>query len=95
MPRKARILVSNYPHHIVQRGHNRQVISLADEDYKFYLENLKDWKLKLGIKLYTWCLMTNHIHLIVEPGSDASTVSELMKRLAGRQAAFVNKRECL
>ncbi len=37
--------------------------------------------------------MTNHIHLIVEPGSDASTVSELMKRLAGRQAAFVNKQE--
>ena len=93
MPRKARILVSNYPHHIVQRGHNRKVVFLADEDYQFYLENLKEWKIKLGIKLYAWCLMTNHIHLIVEPGEDANTVSELMKRLAGRQAAFVNKQE--
>ena len=93
MPRKARILVSNYPHHIVQRGHNRKVVFLADEDYQFYLENLKEWKIKLGIKLYAWCLMTNHIHLIVEQGDDASTVSELMKRLAGRQAAFVNKQE--
>jgi putative transposase len=37
--------------------------------------------------------MTNHIHLIVEPGDDTHTVSELMKRLAGRQAAFVNKQE--
>lgn len=93
MPRKARILVSNYPHHIVQRGHNRKVVFLADEDYQFYLENLKEWKIKLGIKLYAWCLMTNHIHLILEPGDDASTASELMKRVAGRQAAFVNKQE--
>lgn len=93
MPRKARILVPNYPHHIVQRGHNRKVVFLANEDYQFYLENLKEWKIKLGFKLYAWCLMTNHVHLIVEPGDDAGTVSELMKRLAGRQAAFVNKQE--
>ena len=66
------------------------MVFLADEDYQFYLENLKEWKIKLGIKLYACCLMTNHIHLIVGPGDGASTVSELMKRLAGRQDAFVN-----
>jgi putative transposase len=93
MPRKARILVPGYPHHIVQRGHNRKVVFLADDDYQFYIENLTEWKLRLGIKIYAWCLMTNHIHLIVEPGEDTKTVSELMKRLAGRQAAFVNKQE--
>lgn len=93
MPRKARILVPNYPHHIVQRGHNRKAVFLVGGDYLFYLENLKEWKSKLGIKLYAWCLMTNHIHLIVEPSDDARTVSEMMKRLAGRQAAFVNKQE--
>ena len=93
MPRKARVLVPNCPHHIVQRGHNRQVVFLEDEDYQFYLDNLAEWKVRLGIKLYAWCLMTNHIHLVVEPGEDAATVSLLMKRLAGRQAAFVNKRE--
>ena len=93
MPRKARILVPNYPHHIVQRGHNRKAIFIADEDYQFYLENLKEWKNRLNIKLYAWCLMTNHIHLVIEPGEDIRTVSELMKRLAGRQAAFVNKQK--
>ncbi len=93
MPGKARVLVSNYPHHIVQRGHNRKVVFLADEDYQFYLENLREWKIKLGIKVYAWCLMKNHIHLIIEPEDDVSTVSEMMKRLAGRQAAFVNKQE--
>ena len=93
MPRKARILVPNYPHHIVQRGHNRNAVFLADEDYRFYLENIKEWKTNLGLKLYAWCLMTNHIHLIVEPGEDAGSISELMKRVAGRQAAYVNKQE--
>ena len=93
MPRKARILVANYPHHIVQRGHNRSAVFVADEDYRFYLDNLKEWKTNLGIKLYAWCLMSNHIHLVVEPGEDVHSISELMKRLAGRQTAYVNKQE--
>lgn len=42
MPRKARLLVPKYPHHIVQRGRNRKVEFLADEDYQLYLENLKE-----------------------------------------------------
>ncbi len=93
MPRKARVLVPNYPHHIVQRGHNRKAVFVSDGDYRYYLDNLKEWKTKLGIKLYAWCLMTNHIHIVVEPGEDVTTVSELMKRLAGRQTAYVNKQE--
>ncbi len=51
MPRKARILVPNYPHHIVQRGHNRKVVFLANEDYRFYLDNLKEWKIKPGVQV--------------------------------------------
>ncbi|WP_251359723.1 transposase [Kangiella sp. TOML190] len=93
MPRKARLLVPNCPHHIVQRGHNRSTVFAADEDYKFYLENLNEWKTKLGVKVYAYCLMTNHVHLVVEPEDDPSVVSELMKRLAGRQSAYVNKLE--
>ena len=93
MPRKARILVSNYPHHVVQRGHNRKAVFVADADYQYYLDNLCEWKKKLNIKLYAWCLMTNHVHLIVEPGDRSMDLSELMKRLAGRQTAYVNKLE--
>ncbi|MFT5657500.1 MAG: putative transposase [Gammaproteobacteria bacterium] len=59
-----------YPHHRILRGHNRKVVFIAEEDYQFYIENLTEWKLKLGTKLYAWCLMTHHIHLIVEPGED-------------------------
>lgn len=93
MPRKARVLVPNCPHHIVQRGHNRKAVFLADQDYQYYLENLKEWKKELGVKLYAWCLMTNHIHIIAEPPDDAMTLSTLMKRVNGRQSAYVNKLE--
>lgn len=93
MPRKARVLVPNCPHHIVQRGHNRKAVFLADKDYQYYLENLKEWKQNLGVKLYAWCLMTNHIHIIAEPPDDAMTLSTLMKRVNGRQSAYVNKLE--
>lgn len=44
MPRKARVLVPNCPHHIVQRGHNREAVFVTDQDYQYYLENLKEWK---------------------------------------------------
>ena len=93
MPRKARVLVPNCPHHIVQRGHNRKAVFLTDHDHQYYLDNLKEWKKELGIKLYAWCLMTNHIHLIAEPADDAIALSALMKRVNGRQSAYVNKLE--
>lgn len=93
MARKARLLLPNCPHHIVQRGHNRKAVFVSDEDYLFYLENLREGKRELEIRVYAWCLMTNHIHLIVEPGSKVETVSVMMKRIAGRQSAYVNKLE--
>lgn len=93
MPRKARVLIPGCPHHVVQRGHNRCAVFVEKADYQFYIENLREWKLELGLKFYAWCLMTNHIHLIVEPTGDPATISALMKRVNGRQTALVNKLE--
>jgi putative transposase len=93
MPRQSRIILSNCPHHIIQRGHNRQVVFAGDEDYSFYLDNLQEWKSKLGCKVYAYCLMTNHVHLVVDPGNKAENLSLLMKRIAGRQTRYVNKIE--
>ena len=90
MPMNARILVPNCPHHIVQRGHNRQAVFVEGEDDHYYLENLRDWEDELEIKLYGWCLMTSHIHLILEPGDESKSLSVLMKRINGHQSAFVN-----
>lgn len=91
MPRNARIIIDNYPHHIIQRGHNRQMVFASDDDCLYYLDNLQEWKDKLGCRVYAFCLMTNHIHLILDPGGHAQNLSLLMKRVGGRQTRYVNK----
>ncbi len=84
MPRSTRVVLPDTPHHIIHRGHNRQAIFAGDEDYQYYLENLKEWKNNLGCKIYAFCLMTNHVHLIVDPGVEKENLGLLMKRVAGR-----------
>lgn len=65
MPRQARVIVPGLPHHIVQRGHNRQAVFIEEQDYDYYLRNLKEWKQALDLKVYSYCLKTNHVHLVV------------------------------
>lgn len=93
MPRTARVIVPGMPHHVVQRGHNRKPVFVEDCDYQYYLDTLQEWKVILGIQVYGWCLMTNHVHLILQPGEDRQSIGLLMKRLAGRQTRYVNKQE--
>ena len=82
MPRTSRVVVSDYPHHVVQRGHNRQVVFVGAGDHERYLAALAELKVALGVKVYAWCLMTNHVHLLLAP-SNSANLGLLMKRLAG------------
>ncbi len=91
MPRVGRVVLPNYPHHIVQRGHNRQVVFAVDSDFEYYLETLSQWREVYGIRVYAWCLMTNPIHLVVEPPEEMALLGQLMKRLSGRQTRYVNR----
>jgi putative transposase len=93
MPRAARVVLPNYPHHIVQRGHNRSVVFAEDNDFLFYLNTLAEWKAKLGLKVYAYCLMTNHVHLVVDPGDSPASLGLLIKRLAARYTRYINKIE--
>ena len=93
MPRTARIILPNFPHHVIQRGHNRQMVFADEDDYQYYLNNLWEWKEKLGCCIYAYCLMTNHVHLVVDPGRKPARLSLLMKRVAGRQTRYVNALE--
>ena len=93
MPRHARVIVPGLPHHIVQRGHNRQAVFVETRDYEYYLSNLREWKIALGLEVYSYCLMTNHVHLVVHATDELSAIPQLMKRLAGRQTRFVNSVE--
>jgi putative transposase len=42
----------------------RQAVFFEDQDCNDYLKNLKEWKQALGLKVYSYCLMTNHVHLV-------------------------------
>ena len=93
MPRNGRIVLPHYPHHIVQRGHNRQVVFADPSDCQYYLATLAEFKVVYGLKIYAFCLMTNHVHLLVRPSEEASGMAALMKRLAERQTRYRNKME--
>jgi putative transposase len=93
MPRTGRLVITGYSHHVIHRGHNRQAVFTVDEDYRYYLDNLREWKERLGCRLYAYCIMPNHVHLVVDPGERGENLALLMKRVAGRQTGFVNSRE--
>ena len=92
MPRMGRVVLPGYPHHIVQRGHNRQVVFAADDDYHYYLETLAEFKEVYQVQVYAFCLMTNHVHLLLAP-TEREGIGKLMKRLAGRQTRYRNRLE--
>lgn len=91
MPRSARIVLPELPHHVTQRGHNRQDIFPAPDDFQRYLATLREFKQVFEIKVLAYCLMTNHVHLILQPGPDTAGLGLLMKRLAGRQTRWFNR----
>ena len=70
MPRTARIKSSSGIYHIMLRGINRQIIFEEDEDAEKFIQTLKDCKEKSGYKLYAYCLMGNHIHLLIKEGKE-------------------------
>lgn len=93
MPRVGRVVLPDYPHHIVQRGHNRQVVFAQEGDFKVYLENLQDLKVDCGIQVYAYCLMTNHVHLLLQPGEAIAELGRFMKALSARMTRHFNRLE--
>ena len=90
MPRNGRIVLPNTSHHIVQRGHNRGTVFSTVGDFRIYLDNLLESKESLGCRLYAYCLMDNHVHLVVDPGDEPENLGLLMKSVAARQTQYVN-----
>lgn len=80
MPRIARILPETGIFHILARGNNRQKVFRDSEDYKYYLYILGLYKEEHKFLLYHYCLMSNHIHLILET-TPQTYLSKLMKQI--------------
>ncbi|MBF0111005.1 MAG: transposase [Magnetococcales bacterium] len=69
MARLARAVIPGEPHYITQRGNRRQRTFFQDEDYRLYLELMTEWCCRIGVEIWAYCLMPNHVHLIAVPGS--------------------------
>jgi len=89
MPRKLRYEVIGIPQHIVQRGNNRQACFYQDDDYRFYLECLKNASLIHSCDIHAYALMTNHVHLLATPRA-AVGISRMMQSIGRRYVYYIN-----
>jgi len=90
MPRVARHVFPNLPHHITQRGNRREDVFFNDDDKQFYLELLIDYCKKHHVIIAAYCLMDNHIHLILVPKTEDG-LQKVLKPLHMRYAQYINK----
>ncbi len=71
MARLPRFVIPGQPQHIIVRGINREAIFCQEKDYQFYLEKLRYASEKYGCQLHAYVLMTNHVHLLLTPDTEA------------------------
>ena len=90
MPRLARAVFVNVPHHITQRGNRREDVFFTDEDRLVYLGWLKDYSHRYQVDILAYCLMTNHVHLVAVP-IEAEGLSQVLKPLHMRYAQRLNR----
>ena len=92
MARLARLVVPGLPHHVTQRGNRRQQTFFSDADYRLYLELLRASCEKAGTAVWAWCLMPNHVHLILVP-SHPDGLRAALGETHRRYTRHVNQRE--
>ncbi len=90
MPRAARIVIENVPHHITQRGNNRQDVFFTDDDRLQYLAFLKDRSETYGLTILGYCLMTNHVHIVAIPRS-ADSLARAIGRANFLYTQYINR----
>ena len=93
MPRVPRRIVPGFPHHITQRGTNRQSVFYTKQDRRVYLELLRGNSGQANVRILAYCLMLNHIHLVAVP-EELDSLAICLRRTHGRYAQYLNVR-CL
>ena len=90
MPLRSRLHLPGVPQHVIQRGVDRQPVFFSDDDCRFYLDWLGEYASKRDIALHAYCLMTNHVHLLLFAPS-AGALSGLMQDMGRRYVQYVNR----
>ncbi len=83
MARRPRVFASGLLYHVIVRGNQRQKTFRSDDDYKAYLDRLEKYRAKFHVRIYAYCLMPNHVHLLLETGS-----TPLAKFMQGLQQSY-------
>ena len=91
MGRQARQYSQAGLYHIVYRGINRQNIFEEDNDYLKMVDIISDLKLEMKFEIYAYCLMTNHVHLLLKE-RNMGDISIIMKRLLTKYAGWFNRK---
>jgi putative transposase len=91
MARQPRVILAGYPHHVIQRGNNRQAIFLDAIDCERFLALLGDLAEPLQAAIHAYVLMPNHIHLLATP-AEAASLSKLMQGLGRAYVRWFNRR---
>lgn len=92
MARIPRVVVPDAPHHVLQRGSRRARVFFSPDDYRAYLELLSEQTIRHDVRVWAYCLMPNHVHLILVP-SDTNGLSRSVAETHRRYALRVNSRE--
>ena len=91
MARLARVVVPGHPHHVTQRGNGRARTFFVDADYAFYRDLLAENCRAADVAVWAWCLMPNHVHLILVP-SDTDGLRRALATVHRRYAGIIHAR---
>ena len=91
MARQARLTVPHYPHHVIQRGNNKQSIFRDDRDRERLLSLLHEYSLKAQVAVHAYVLMDNHFHLLLTP-DDSKGLPQMMQALGRAYVRYFNTR---
>lgn len=89
MARIARVVIPGVPHHVTQRGNARQRIFYEEAHYRLYLRLLRRRSGEHGLRIWAWCLMPNHVHLIAVP-ERADSLARALGRIHADFARLIN-----
>jgi putative transposase len=90
MPRSGRRLSASKTYHVMIRGNERKAIFLDDEDRAYFVSMLAMKNLERRFAVYAYCLMDNHVHLIINEGEEG--ISRIMKRLQVSYVHYFNQK---
>lgn len=89
MARLPRYVLTGQPQHIIQRGNNRSIIFVAEDDYRFYLECLAEAAKRHGCDIHAYVLMTNHVHVLATPRHKDS-IAKMLQSVGRRYVQYFN-----